>query len=85
MSDWSKEFIKNGNKLEYNFSPSIDNNWHIDGVAHNKIGIFSLLWGSFINALPKGNMGNLIVIPGSHHVVAKHLRNGQFFHYDGKT
>lgn len=30
-------------------------------------------------------MGNLILIPGSHHVVARHLRKGQFFHYDGKT
>ena len=46
---------------------------------------FSMLWGSYINSLPKGNMGNLTIKPGTHHVIAEMLREkGSFFHYDGK-
>ena len=82
---WSREFILKGAELGYRFAPSIDNNWHVDGVAHDRVGIFGMLWGSFLNSLPSGNMGNLIVLPGTHHVLAHLFKTkGKCFHYDGQ-
>lgn len=49
-------------------------NWHIDGLDYNGTMQFNVLWGSYINSLPKGNMGNLIVYPGTHHVIAKMMK-----------
>ena len=67
------------------FAPSQDDNWHIDGIDYNKTATFNILWGSYINSLPKGNMGNLTVRPGTHHVIADMMKKkGQFFQYDGK-
>lgn len=85
MSEWSKEFLFNAAELGITFAPSKDDNWHIDGIDYNAISTFAVLWGSYINSLPKGNMGNLTVMPGTHHVIADLLRTkGKFFHYDGK-
>ena len=67
------------------FAPSQDDNWHIDGEDEDRTGLFSVLWGSYINALPKGNMGNLTVLPGTHHVIADIMKKkGKIFLYDGK-
>lgn len=83
MEEWSREFIRNAAELGMRFAPSQDDNWHIDEVNFNQVGLFSLLWGSFINSLPKGNMGNLVIRPGTHHVIANLLKEkGKFFHYN---
>ena len=85
LSDWSKEFLKNGAELGMKFAPSKDDNWHIDGIDYKSVSGFAMLWGSYINSLPRGNMGNLTVRPGTHHVIADLLKKkGPFFHYDGK-
>ena len=85
MSEWSKEFLRNGAELGMKFAPTRDKNWHIDGVDYKAVSTFSILWGSYINSLPKGNMGNLTVLPGTHHVIADILKKkGPHFHYDGK-
>ena len=36
---------------------------------------FSMIWGCSLTPLPKGNMGNLIVYPGTHYVIANILRD----------
>jgi ectoine hydroxylase-related dioxygenase (phytanoyl-CoA dioxygenase family) len=47
--------------------------------------MMSMLWGTYINDLPRGNMGNLLVYPGTHHTLADHLRKkGPNWMYDGK-
>ena len=77
--------MRNGAELGIKFAPTRDKNWHIDGVDYKAVSTFSILWGSYINSLPKGNMGNLTVLPGTHHVMADILRKkGPHFHYDGK-
>ena len=85
MSEWSKEFLRNCAKLGVKMAPTIHENWHIDGLDYNKTATFAALWGSYINPLPKGNMGNLLIRPGTHHVLADiHKKRGQCFQYDGK-
>lgn len=67
------------------FAPAKDDNWHIDGIDYKSVSTFAILWGSYLNSLPKGNMGNLTVRPGTHHVIADLLKKkGPFFHYNGK-
>ena len=40
-----------------------------------------MLWGSYITNLPKGNMGNFLLYPGTHHVIAHILRTkGQTYY-----
>lgn len=86
MSNWSKEFLNNAAELGIKLAPVQDKNWHIDGVGYNKVGVFSILWGSYINSLPKGNMGNLIVCPGTHHVIADIFKNkGPYFYFNEKV
>ena len=75
--------MEKGAELGYQFARSTDDNRHIDDMNFNKVGLFSFLWGSYINALPKGNMGNLTVVPGTHHVIASILKNeGSYFFND---
>lgn len=77
--------MEKSKELGIEFAPTKDNNWHIDGVDYNTVASFSMLWGSYINALPKGNMGNLNIMPGTHHVIANMFKKqGKTFHYDGK-
>jgi ectoine hydroxylase-related dioxygenase (phytanoyl-CoA dioxygenase family) len=67
-------------------APTVHNNWHLDGEDYKSISGFSILWGSYINSLPEGEMGNLLVYPGTHHVMADIFRKkGAIFHYDGKV
>ena len=47
-----------------------DKNWHLDGWDYKNVATFSILWGTYINSLPEGNMGNLLVYPGTHHIHA---------------
>lgn len=85
MSEWSKEFLRKGAELGMKFAPANDKNWHIDGIDYKSVSGFAMLWGSYINALPKGNMGNLTVRPGTHFVIADIFKNkGPYFLYDGK-
>ena len=63
---------------------SNDDNWHIDGHNCNSVSTFNILWGVFINPLKEGGMGNLIVYPGTHHIIANVLKTeGPIFCYDG--
>ena len=85
MSEWSCEFLRNAAELGIRFAPCKQPNWHIDGIDYNSVATFAILWGSYLNSLPKGNMGNLSIKPGTHHVIADMLnKQGKTFHYDGK-
>lgn len=79
-----KEFLLHANALGIKCAPSHDNNnWHLDGFDYGSCMRFNCLWGTYINSLPHGNMGNLLVFPGTHHVLAKHLRDkGPNWMYD---
>ena len=41
-----------------------------------------MLWGSYISNIPKGNMGNLLIYPGTHHTIASQLKKGQNQFFD---
>jgi ectoine hydroxylase-related dioxygenase (phytanoyl-CoA dioxygenase family) len=56
------------------FAPCEFQNWHIDGWDVMQIAHFDLIWGTFLSPLQRGNLGNLIVYPGSHHCVSQFLR-----------
>jgi hypothetical protein len=61
-------------------------NWHLDGQDYNSTMGMNMLWGSYLVDLPRGNMGNLLVYPGSHWHLAQHARDhGASWVYDGKT
>lgn len=80
-----REFLLHADAMGIKFAPGTENNWHLDGWDYNLVMMMSCLWGTYINSLPHGNMGNLIVYPGTHHVLAKHLRDkGPDWMYDGK-
>ena len=81
-----KEFVLHADAVGVKIAPSHDKNWHLDGWDYKSCMMMSCLWGTYINSLPHGNMGNLLVYPGTHHVLAKHLRDkGPDWMYDGKT
>jgi len=45
----------------------------VDGWDTMTIAGFDLIWGTFLSALPRGNLGNLIVYPGSHYSISQFL------------
>ena len=80
-----KEFLLHADAMGIKLAQSQEKNWHLDGWDYKSVMMMSCLWGTYINSLPHGNMGNLLVYPGTHHVLAKHLRDkGPDWMYDGK-
>eukprot|EP00468_Gymnochlora_sp_CCMP2014_P008868 CAMPEP_0167758544 /NCGR_PEP_ID=MMETSP0110_2-20121227/10526_1 /TAXON_ID=629695 /ORGANISM="Gymnochlora sp., Strain CCMP2014" /LENGTH=494 /DNA_ID=CAMNT_0007644829 /DNA_START=83 /DNA_END=1567 /DNA_ORIENTATION=- len=74
LSNQSRKFILDAAGLNVRVAKCENANWHIDGENNGMTMVFSCLWGSYINALPNGNMGNLLVYPGSHHVLAHQMQ-----------
>ena len=88
MESWSQEFVRNASELGIGLSASKGDDWHIDGIDKKTVAFFAVLWGSYLNALPKGGMGNLLVYPGTHHSIAHMFRTegseSFFARLDGK-
>jgi hypothetical protein len=85
MSPFRRQFLQDADSLGVKFAPSNTQNWHLDAEDYNSVHTFNVLWGTYIVDLPKGNMGNLQVYPGSHHVLAHHLRTkGGTWQWDGQ-
>ena len=75
FTSWSKKMFSAANELSIGFSPCRHGNWQIDGWDIPSIAWFSLIWRCSLTSEPKGNMGNLIVYPGSHYVIGEILKN----------
>jgi hypothetical protein len=71
---WSKQFLLSAQGLGMKFSPCEFENWHVDGWDVMNIAGFDLIWGTFLSPLQRGNLGNLIVYPGSHYCISQFLR-----------
>lgn len=85
LTPFAGQFIRHAGELGIRLAPSQDTNWHVDGWDYNHVMGFNMLWGSYITALPAGNMGNLQVYPGTHHLLAKvFAKRGGYWLYDGK-
>eukprot|EP00928_Gymnodinium_smaydae_P008261 TRINITY_DN13002_c1_g1_i1.p1 TRINITY_DN13002_c1_g1~~TRINITY_DN13002_c1_g1_i1.p1 ORF type:complete len:899 (-),score=91.01 TRINITY_DN13002_c1_g1_i1:34-2730(-) len=71
---WTQDFIRDAARLGMEVASCPHPNWHIDGQSSGQVAphSFDLLIGTYINGLPRGGMGNLILYPGSH-VVAHDL------------
>ena len=78
---WKREMILAASDIGIQLAPHHDSDannehhWHVDGMEHYGLAHFNLIWGAFLSDLPMGNMGNLIVFPGSHHVIHERLRD----------
>jgi hypothetical protein len=70
---WTRQFLVSANDLGMTFAPCEFENWHVVGWDVMEIAAYSLLWGTFLSPLQRGNLGNLIVYPGSHHCISKLL------------
>ena len=81
MSDFATQFLQRSASLGINYAPLVgQENWHIDDPGMD----FAMLWGAFITPVPNGGMANLIVYPGSHHVIAQFFRTKGCFWYKKK-
>lgn len=75
-----KELILKSDKLGAKFASHDSHSWHIDGENANDNYTFSALWGTYLDDLPQGGMGNLIVFPGMHHIMMKAMNaEGRFW------
>jgi len=76
LPEWSQKFLQDSAKIGATFAPCLKGggNWHIDGWDCNSIAGFDLIWGTYLTPLPEGNMGNLIVYPGTHYSIAEILK-----------
>jgi hypothetical protein len=76
LPNWSQQFLQDSARIGAAFAPCKrqDGNWHIDGWDCYGIAQFDMIWGTFLTPLPQGNMGNLIVYPGSHYTIADILK-----------
>ena len=75
FDSWSRQFLISAECLDMTFAPCEFENWHIDNWDVMSIAGFDLIWGAFFSPLERGNLGNLIVYPGSHHKISQLLCN----------
>ena len=73
MSPWQQQFLLHASEFGVQLAPCANGNWHVDGWDVMSIASFDIIWGTYLTPLPRSNMGNLIVYPGTHHVIQKLL------------
>ena len=72
---YDKTFLEEAATLGMRFAPAHTPNWHQDGEAHKAAWPpFNVLTAAYFSDSPHGQMGNLVVYPGSHHVLWNHYR-----------
>ena len=74
FDSWSRQFLITAKELGMEFAPCEFENWHVDGWDVMRIASFDVIWGGFLSPLQRGNLGNIIVYPGSHHKISQFLR-----------
>jgi hypothetical protein len=86
LSGFAREFVRDAAQIGARIAPTYERtNWHLDGWDYRAVMEMNILWGTYINALPEGDMGNLLVYPGTHHLLAHVMRHrGGHWMYDGR-
>jgi hypothetical protein len=83
VTPFQRTFLANATNLGMQFAPCPHGNWHIDGLDYHYLSGFAVLWGLALSDVPEGNMGNLLVYPGTHHVLAKvFAEKGPYWFFD---
>jgi len=73
MSEFTSRLVERAGRVEVQLAPSEDTTWHLDSWDRSFANGFSFLWGCYLSDAPKGDMGNLIVYPGSHLALEEHF------------